>query len=282
MNKDETEDLTVEELAAIQGKRTISPYRVMDISVDPLVQRVLDVKRVDEIVRDFDPEALGVLTVSLRNDGTLICLDGQHRAEALKRLGLSMVEWRMVTYEGLTLREEAALFRKLNNTKRLDAATLFRVGVVEEVPRNVQCNIIIERNGFVADPARANGLAAVRTALWLYELDNGTSLDRTLYIARNVWGHRKAAVNQTIMRGFGAAMFAHREAVNLDNAVKKLKTDTRSADPDSMVGQVRATSRITGTSRTNTMAGLFVTIYNRGLKTNKLPKWGISDTSDED
>ena len=50
-------------------------------------QRILNMKNVAGIVKNFDPAKLGVLVVSHRTDGTYAVLDGQHRLTALRRLG---------------------------------------------------------------------------------------------------------------------------------------------------------------------------------------------------
>lgn len=52
-------------------------------------QRILNMKNVAGIVKNFDPAKLGVLVVSRRGDGTYAVLDGQHRLAALRRLAMT-------------------------------------------------------------------------------------------------------------------------------------------------------------------------------------------------
>ena len=51
------------------------------IKVDLAVQRELQETHVSRILKKFDPQSFGRLTVSLRQDGYYYCSDGQHRLE---------------------------------------------------------------------------------------------------------------------------------------------------------------------------------------------------------
>src|SRR6187549_648827 len=61
--------------------------RVDRLTVDPAVgggyQRALNPRKVKAIAKELDPDALGVLTVSRREDGSLVIIDGQQRQGAL-------------------------------------------------------------------------------------------------------------------------------------------------------------------------------------------------------
>src|SRR5699024_4549653 len=63
---------------------------------------------VDEIVNNFNPAAVGVIHVSQREDGSLWIFDGQHRTEALSRLGFEYVD--CLVFSGLTPEQEASGF----------------------------------------------------------------------------------------------------------------------------------------------------------------------------
>ena len=75
-------------------------------------QRILNMKNVAGIVKNFDPAKLGVLVVSHRADGTYAVLDGQHRLAALRRLGYDAAN--CIVLEGMTIRQEADYFRRQN------------------------------------------------------------------------------------------------------------------------------------------------------------------------
>ena len=79
-------------------------------------QRILNMKNVAGIVKNFDPAKLGVLVVSHRADGTYAVLDGQHRLAALRRLGYDAAN--CIVLEGMTIRQEADYFRRQNENKQ--------------------------------------------------------------------------------------------------------------------------------------------------------------------
>ena len=79
-------------------------------------QRILNMKNVAGIVKNFDPAKLGVLVVSHRADGTYAVLDGQHRLTALRRLGYDAAN--CIVLEGMTIRQEADYFRRQNENKQ--------------------------------------------------------------------------------------------------------------------------------------------------------------------
>ena len=75
--------------------------QIVSVPLDRIVteeyQRVLNMKNVNGIVRDFDPARLGVLVVNHRADGTYAILDGQHRLAALRRMGYAAancIDWK--------------------------------------------------------------------------------------------------------------------------------------------------------------------------------------------
>jgi len=80
------------------------------VIVDQRVQRTEgpDQRRVDKMASTFNPDALGVLILSERKDGALVCLDGMHRYLSARKAGhTDLMESKVFT--GLTLAEEASL-----------------------------------------------------------------------------------------------------------------------------------------------------------------------------
>lgn len=110
-------------------------------------QRVLNMKNVSGIVRDFDPAKLGVLVVSHRPDGTYSILDGQHRLTALRKLGFAAAN--CIVLEGMTIQQEADYFRRQNENKQsLRIADTFNAAVWAEDEESVTIKGIMDRYGF--------------------------------------------------------------------------------------------------------------------------------------
>ena len=79
-------------------------------------QKKLRRKVIDKIVENFDPIALGLIHVSLRDDGTYWVFNGQHRIEALKIRGENYVD--CLVFTGLTFEQEASGFVGHHNVSK--------------------------------------------------------------------------------------------------------------------------------------------------------------------
>jgi hypothetical protein len=79
-------------------------------------QRPLDEPRVDEILREFDENRIGIGVVNRRPGGTLWIVDFNPRVAVLKRLGRQIA--RAEVYDGLTPEEEADLYYHLNHDRK--------------------------------------------------------------------------------------------------------------------------------------------------------------------
>ncbi len=79
--------------------------------------RVIRAVRVQAISRKFNPDGLGVLYVSLREDGHHYIIDGQHRHQSVMDLGMGDCEVPCVVYDGLSRSQERAIFLLLNRER---------------------------------------------------------------------------------------------------------------------------------------------------------------------
>lgn len=85
--------------------------RADHLMIDPAVQRMPDARRISKIASEWDDDAVGIITVSLRDNGEIAVIDGQTRYMALlERKGAdTTASLRCDVYEGLSQEEEAAL-----------------------------------------------------------------------------------------------------------------------------------------------------------------------------
>src|SRR4051794_33828172 len=91
--------------------------RVGELTVDQRYQRALNARRVKKIANEFDPYSVGMLIVSDRGDGTKVVLDGQTRRAALVAMGWEDQMVPCYVYVGLSVEEEARIFRTLNQDR---------------------------------------------------------------------------------------------------------------------------------------------------------------------
>jgi hypothetical protein len=73
--------------------------------------------RVHAIARKFNPDGLGALYVSLREDGHHYIIDGHHRHQSILELGMGHLEVPCLVYEGLSRAQERSIFLLLNRER---------------------------------------------------------------------------------------------------------------------------------------------------------------------
>ena len=256
--------------------RSIEDLAPERVTIDPTVERNLDQRRVAKIAAELRIDAIGVPTVSRRVGGAHIVLDGMHRFAALTVAGLGDVPVPVAVYTGLTLEQEAELFRLLNNTKGLSAADKFRIALVEGDPESQAIDAIVSKNGYTTRAGAPNSAIAVTAMAHIYRRDQGDTLNRTLAVASGAWGHRKHAANQTVLNALAAMLFRYGHTVNLARLAEKLKMDRDGANPSGFLGVMRSLADVAGTTPSDAGAGKLVTIYNRNYHTdseNRLADW---------
>jgi len=98
------------------------------INVDGAYQRDLRHDLVNKIAREYDIVKAGAILLSVREDGTLWCVDGQHRLAGAQQSGETEIFAHVV--HNLTQAEEAEL-RLARNERRSDTiAEKFRTRLV--------------------------------------------------------------------------------------------------------------------------------------------------------
>lgn len=262
---------------------TISAPQVESISVekltvDPSVQRSVDKLRVGRIAKDYQPAALGTITVSRREDGVCHVIDGQHRVMATIEAGHGDQEVTCLVYTGLTRAEEAAMFRRLNNTRTVLPVDKFRVRVVEGDPVAVTLNKILNQHGWTVMTSKAPGTFAAVTALeGVYggklngEGDVELICDELISIITESWGHDADGVRGEIVGGLGALLLRYNTRVDLSKLVAEL--GKYPSGPRGLVGKAKGLRDYRGGKLPDAVAEIAVELLNKGRRTNKLPDW---------
>src|SRR5882757_843247 len=144
------------------------------LMVDVAVQRSVDhtwvAARIDlkdergvVLKRRFRPDALGVIVVSRRDDGNIHIIDGQHRAELCRRSGYTE-PLACLVYVGLSLAEEASMFRLLNDRRKVNVIDSFRIRVVEGEPVATELADILAAHGWSVQASKSKGSFAAVSA----------------------------------------------------------------------------------------------------------------------
>jgi hypothetical protein len=251
-------------------KPDIRPLKVTDLIVDSDVQRDLDQRRVAKIADDLNLEALGVITVSHRENGSYHIVDGQHRVAALKQAGGDGDKVMCRVFDGLTVQEEAELFRLLNNTAKPLAVDLFRVRVVEGDPAAVDLAHILNDHGWRIGSSTSTTIFAAVVALErVYRLEPAAA-EKSVASLTRAWGHDPAAVDGRLVEGLGLVYVRYGTTVEVAEMVDRL---AKSGTPSRLIGKARDLRDLIGGTVTKALAEIVVELYNARRKTKALPPW---------
>lgn len=254
---------------------------VAKLTVDPAVQRGVDKLRVDKMAKDYRTDALGTVIVSRREDGTCHVVDGQHRVQATIAAGYGDQEIACLVYEGLTRPEEAAMFRRLNNTRTVMPVDKFRVRVVEGDAAAVTLNGILNHHGWKVEQSKNDGMFAAVAALeavYRGKLngpgDATTICDTLIRVITEAWGHDSAGVRSEIVAGIGAVLLRYNTRVDLAKLVSEL--GQAKAGPRGLIGKAKGLRDYRGGKLSDAFAEVIVEMVNKSRRTNRLPEWRSS------
>lgn len=255
---------------------THEPYRMVerkvgDLWIDPHVQRVLKKARVDSMAKDFQADALGVLTTSFRSADRIHVIDGQHRYRACEAAHYTGVIQTM-EYVGLTVPQEAALFRLLNTTEKVSRIDQFLIACVEQDPAAVRLAGYLTDHGWSVGPnASESRLSAIASLERVYAM-RPEAADATLAVLTAAFGRRPAAVQGALLEGVGRMIARYWEHdIKMDDLAKRLSGIP--GGPDGLVGLARGQA-VTRTGNLSTQVARIVTnLYNQRRRTSALPEW---------
>lgn len=217
-------------------------HRVIPIDklfVDYEVQRQPPSKKlVKEIADNLDLSAIGVLHVSERDDGTFHVMDGQRRMMALRMCGMDAYRANCLVYSGMSKRQEAAQFRRLNNQRIVGAFDDFDKAVREGSARECGITALMSKHQWTVGRLPSPGVASCVTALrkvWDHD-GNGALLNRSVSVLVKAFGRDKHTMAGSLVKGMGS--FLSRDGVDEVALTEKLVSKFHS--PVVLVGQARA------------------------------------------
>lgn len=258
----------------VDAKHRIVDREVGDLSVDPRVQRSMKKARVQAIADDFRPEALGVITTSHRAaDGLIHIVDGQHRYRAAEAAGYQGTI-KTNEYQGLTLAQEAELFRLLNSTEKVGPVDQFLVACIEGRRAAVELAAILSENRWSVSASAGNGkISAIRSLERVYALPEcgPWAAAAAIAVLTGAYGHIPSAVNGSLVEGLGKMLARYRSDVDLNGLKERLASAP--GGPDGLLGYARGQKLSRSGNLSTQVARTVVGIYNQRRKTTKLPDW---------
>ena len=234
-------------------------------------QRILNMKNVAGIVKNFDPAKLGVLVVSHRADGTYAVLDGQHRLTALRRLGYDAAN--CIVLEGMTIRQEADYFRRQNENKQsLRINDTFNASLWAEDAESLRIKELMDKYGFRhGKSGQPMCICAIGALQHILRRFGDRTLELTLACIAATWPHDSTILRGEMLAGLGEFWRRYGEKL----PVAQFEARMRKHLPMEMYQEARRrtqgkTTPATAFNKTIrfTMCAVFVKAYNKQLRTN--------------
>jgi len=244
-----------------------------EMTISDRAQRALKAARVEQILSKLDLDAFGEPILSFR-DSRYYVVDGQHRLRALAQfLGDGWEKQKILckVFEGLSEKEEADLFRQLNNVLGTTAYDKFKVGVTAGYEEETKIKAIVEAAGLHVGrsrretPGAVSAIGALRTA---YRL-SPKSLMFSLRLASQSYGD--SGLDAPIVEGFAHLHNRYERALDDEVTVEAL-SHARGGVKGLLNGAAKR-RLTTGNSLAICVAAEAVEIINRHRKGKKLPSW---------
>lgn len=250
---------------------TLVERKLGDLVIDPNVQRTLKKSRVNTMAAAFDPLALGVLTTSWRTAKNIHIIDGMHRYRTCETVGYTGIIQTM-EYRGLTIPQEAALFRKLNATEKVNRIDQFLVACVEQDPKALALALVLAEHGWEVSSSTAEGrITAIASLERVYDLDPDAAR-ATVNVITEAFGHRPAGVQGSMVEGLGRfiAKYGVRQIDLADLATRLARVPSGA---DGLLGNARGMKLTHSGNLSTQVAKIILGLYNQRRRTTALPSW---------
>lgn len=250
---------------------TVEQHRADTLAFDERVQRAVNQARVRKIAKSLNVAAIGVITVSRRDDGSLTVLDGQHRLLALLENGLGATVVTCHVHHGLGVAGEAELFLLLNNTQGVNPVDSYRIGLTAGDEECVAINKIVEavdlRVAMQVGPGVISCVATMRT---VYRKGGPNALAPALCVPLAAWGNEPTSVEGPIVAGLGEVF--HRYGEEIDRAALVRKLSKFPGGAPALLGKAKGLHEYRkSVTRGRCVASLILDLYNRGRRTALAP-----------
>lgn len=196
---------------AVDGYSLVKDLPVTDMFVDFESQggyaRALNANRAKYLTENFNSNAVGTIYVSLRNDGSLAVLDGQHRIYAAIQNGLRTLD--AYVYADLTIEQEADLYRMFGDYLKQRPVDRFLAAIrAKDADALAIAAVLAEYDLNVVVSTKGHGIHAVDAVQGIVNKYGLSMLRLVLAFLVEAFGNNAVALNGSTLKG--AAMFLDR------------------------------------------------------------------------
>lgn len=256
--------------------------KVKDIFVDMMYGRDLNPSKLQSIIATFDRQAIGVVYLSLRDDGRFACLDGWHRVCATKAVEGNDATIPARIYIDLSAEREAELFNQFNRDRtRLSPNQLFKsrlaageaqATAIHEVATSLGLQIATGGSG----GGKSKKIRNVATIDYVYSNYGESVLREILTLIRDTMGTEGTMFSTGLMKGLGAFLVRYGHEIDRERLVRVLE----SMSLYRLQGAAQQLSLTSGVSQEMGFGMAVAQMYNKGLR-NKLGDWQLRTTANE-
>lgn len=250
--------------------------RVADIFLDEEYGRPLSEKWVATLASEWNRQALGVVYLSLRDDGMYACLDGNHRVAACRQVEGEDATVPARVYIDLTPKQEAGLYLEYNKNRRAPTqGDVFRAELPTGYKPALEIAQVVESLGLIVGVDGQKGEAkipAISALRYVHRTHGVNGLRKTLLTIRNTMGTGEGTFQADIIKAVAGFYARYAREPQFDES--RLYGVLSSTSASALKGQAYAIR--TTSPNMNTWSAMGMAIlerYNYGLKKNHLPPW---------
>ncbi len=238
-----------------------------DLHIDHTYQRGLNNERALKYASEWSWLACGALTVTLREDGDWYVIDGQHRLEAAKKRS-DITALPCLAFETSEVRQEAHGFLQVNITRRpMSSIDRYHAMLADQDPSALELETLALSIGrVVRRDSSKNTVSCV--AIMLDSLKSNRDVVVRLFPLLSKLCHDQP-FSESLVKGaiYLESKLDAGNSLTLPRNSKRLVTLGYSAILDS----IRKSTTFFGSLNKSNCAVGIVQIFNKGLRTNKLP-----------
>lgn len=242
----------------------IDHINVNDIEV-PDYQRIIKDHKLKKLIREWSPARVGYVLLSLRADGRLYVVDGQHRVEAVRHLQGRIGPYiESIVREGMTSQEEAEFFAESQNPAnraQLLPEDIHRAAVMYGNADAIAVSNVVTAAGFYIGSRSAKDgttrIKAVDAVKDIHKNYGAQTLYNTLMFYKSAW-EPVTPPNQVLINGI-SLFFTLYPAANIESLLKVAAKQT-SKD---FLEDARKRAQTDRLSASQGVASLLCLLYNR-------------------
>jgi len=252
-----------------------SIVKVSDLTIDYTYQRQPIMKKVNKIAKSFDPDILGVIICSMREDGSIAVIDGSHRVHALRMKGLNDSTVNALVYFSLTIQEEAKIFALLNQEHTKPNTTdIFKAGIVSGDEETIAISKILNSLGLIIGVGPGdNKVRAISTIRRVYRNAGEKVLRDTLYTIKSAYGDSSSTMRDVLISAVAIVYNRYGAKVEVSRMITTLQ---KFGNPNTLIANAKSIGVNASSVTASALPFVIVNAYNQRLTKNRLSDYPMN------